>query len=108
MPAEAIGKKKAGCRFNRTKNAVVVGSHFIESGPCALGIDGKILKHRHTVSCMNENFLDERRFKVCLVARCLCGIIPSQQKAAAFRTEMEAGAHIDDHGRAVGEVEERL
>ena len=86
----------------------MIRRHFIKSGPGTLGIDGKILKDRHTISGVHQDLFDERRFEVGLVARRFLGIVPCQQKAAAFRTEMKARAHVDDHGRGMGKVGKRF
>src|SRR6476469_2020810 len=104
MSAKTIGQEKTGHAGNRPKDAVMIRRHFIEYRPGPLWVDGKVLKHRHTVSGMNENLLDERGFKVCLIARRFVGIIPCQQEPTAFGTEMEPRPHVDDHGRGMRKV----
>jgi len=71
------------------QDAMVVGRHLIESGPCALGIDCKILKYRHAIGGVDENFFDKRWLKVSLEARCFFRIVPGQKEPAPFRTKVK-------------------
>src|SRR5215831_2785538 len=98
VAAEAVREEEAGHGGHRAKNAVMIGRHLIQSRPGAFGIDWKILKGWDAVGGVHQDLLDKRRFEVSLITRRFLGIVPCQQKAAAFRTEVEAGAHIDDHG----------
>src|SRR5579859_8073780 len=98
MAAKTIGQEETGHGSNRTKNAMMIGRHLIQSRPCALGIDRQILKGRYPVGSVHQNLLNKRRLEVRLVARRFFRIVPRQQKATAFWPEMEARAHVDDHG----------
>src|SRR6266481_9581080 len=106
VSAEAVGEEEARYIGNRAEYGVMVRGHLIESGPGAFGIDRQMLESRDTVSSVHQNFLDEGAFKVGPEARCFFGIVPGEEKAAAFRAEVKAGGHIDDHGRGVREVAE--
>ena len=87
---------------------MVVGGHFVESGPGALGVHRHIFKYWNAVGGAGQDFFDERRVELGLIARCFFGIVPGQQESAGFRAKMEAVGHIDDHGRGMGELVERL
>ena len=71
---------------------MVVGRHFIESGPGALGIHGYVFEAGHTIGSARQNFFDERRIEVGLESGRLFGIVPGEQESAAFGTEVEAGS----------------
>ncbi len=106
VAAEAVGAEEAGHVFDRAKDAVVVGRHFVESRPRALGIDGDVFEAGHTVGGALQNFLDECRLEVGLVAGSFFGIVPRQQEAEAFGTEVKSVGHVDDHGDFVGDAVE--
>src|SRR3954453_17517450 len=108
VSAKAVGQKEAGNTGDRSKDAMVIGSHLIQSRPRALRINWKIFKRRYTVSSVHENFFDECWLKVDLIARSFLRIVPRQEEPSAFRPEMEACAHVNDHGRTVRKVRERL
>src|SRR6266481_5985639 len=98
VPAEAIRQEEAGDACDGAKHAVMIGRHLIESSPRALGIDWKILKCRHAVRGMDQYFFNKRWLELSFVAGPFLRIVPGQQEASPFRTEVEAGAHVDDHG----------
>src|SRR5208283_1233474 len=94
--------------FDRAEDAMVVGRHLVEPGPRAFGIDRDILEAGHAVSGADENLLDERRLEVSLVAGGFVGVVPRQEESEAFGSEVEAVAHVDDHGNFVRDGVERF
>src|SRR6476646_6042229 len=103
VSAKTVSQEETGHSSNRPKDAMMVGRHLIEPGPGAFGIDRKVLKGSHSIGGVHQDFFDERRFELCLVPGRFFRIVPCKQKATAFRTEMKACTHVDDHRRGMRE-----
>src|SRR5262249_55704040 len=106
VTTEAVGQKEAGNSSHGAEHAVVIRRHLIEPGPGALGVYRQILKRGNAVSGVDKDLFDERRFELGFIARRLFRIIPGEQEAAAFRTKVKTGAHVNDHRRSMWELGE--
>ena len=86
----------------------MIGRHFIEAGPGAARIHFERFEAGDAVHGVREDFFDEGRIEGGLKAGAFGGVVPGHEQAEIFRTEVEAGGHIDDHGEAIGQSGERL
>src|SRR5438552_16483186 len=86
----------------------MVRGHLIQTCPGALGIHSNVLEYRHTVCRMNQNLLNKRRIKIHLISRWFVRVVPRHQESQAFGPEMKSGRHVDNHGRGVRKLIERL
>src|SRR5580704_14389104 len=106
MTTEAIRQKESGNARSFSQDRMVIGSHLVQAGPCAFGIDGEILEDGYAVGGACKHLLYKCRFEVCLVARRLFRIVPRQQKSQSFRAKVEAVRHVDNHGCGVRKLVE--
>src|SRR5438552_3617373 len=61
-----------------------------------------------SVCAMNQNLFNKRRIKIHLISRCFVRVVPRHQESQAFGPEMKSGRHVDNHGRGVRKLIERL
>ena len=108
MAAEAVGEEEAGEFGDGSEDRVVVGRHFVEAGPGALGVDLGLLQAGEAVDTAGEDLFDEGAVEIELEAGGLFGVVPGEQESAALGAVVEAGGHVDDHGRGVGDAVEGL
>src|SRR5207302_5364296 len=108
MPTETVRQKKSRHFGDRSKNRVMVRGHLIQTCPGALRIHSNVLEYRHTVCRMNQNLFNKRRIKIHLISRCFVRVVPRHQESQAFGPEMKSGRYVDNHGRGVRKLIERL
>src|SRR5215475_15171309 len=99
VTAETVYEVQAFDVWRRTDDGMMIGSHFIETGPGASWIHFGFGQHGHARSGMRQDFLHESLIEVSLESRRFFGIIPSEQNALPFATKMKPSRHVDDHGK---------
>src|SRR5215472_8135549 len=108
MAAETIGQEESRHAGSWSQDGVVIGRHLVQSGPPSLRVDGEIFKHRDAISGEGQDFLDEGWLEIGVVTAGLLRIVPGKEKATAFRAEVKAVAHVNDHRGRMGEAVKRF
>src|SRR5215469_8847667 len=108
MAAETIGQEEPWNAGGWSQDGVVIGRNFVQSGPPAPRVDGEILKHRDAISGEGQDFLDEGWLEIGVVTAGLLRIVPGKEKTTAFRAEVKAVGHVNDHRGRMGEAVKRF
>src|SRR5258708_34417497 len=82
----------------------MIGSHLVQTCPCAFGIDCEVLKHWDPVGGASQNLFNEVGIEISFVSQCFFRIVPRQQKCQAFGSKVKAIRYVNDHGGAVRKV----
>ena len=78
VAAETVGAKEPGYFRNLAEDGMVVRRYLVKTGPSAFGIDGEVFEYRNAGSGAGEDFLDEGRFEIRVVAGSFFRIVPSE------------------------------
>ncbi len=97
VAAETVDEVQAFDIRRRTDDRMMIGSHFVESGPGAAGIYFSFRQHRNARGSVRQNLFDESVIKFSFEARRFLRIIPGEQDSLPLATKMKAGRHVDDH-----------